>query len=641
MSKPINEAGSIFDVKWNEVYQNKDTQDLTNTIRAAIRINTAQSIKREIEKIVDDNKKIDRCKKLDGWQNEMLSKINRNNKDVYIISKPGSGKTAPVICYWKNKVLNIENKVDFFNYLLKPETMPQLLWLVPIKALSTNIVSDMKAIFAPIIVNLLLDKIESYTPTTAAEITLPQDVIDFINRFTKNIHKNINYYIKRTRDNYYIIENPQNATEFINILTEMIKTYIETVLVGKKEEGISDIQYKIGNNTFTKPVIISIYESAKSVIDKMDKLKLIVFDEAQRLQGSSPADLERAKEIGKSVYTTLHHSNADATKAKLILLSGSVHPETAQNATWFFNTFLNRTFDINPHVTPPHATNRSTINVYPMSRLNDFDTQIKIAKLVLSGQTSEKDSVIYVINGSKNSIDKIIDTLAPSAKTVITPPSRIDYISRNKNKDNKLKFDRNTIIDTVTNAGGINDISNDLLRRAVSHHIGFIYRPRGTISPADSRDMQIVQDLFKKKFIKIIFATDAIREGISLECKTMYLPSIENVVTKEKADLGSLVQLLHRIGRIPKINVNIYTDPKFVEDVRLALNAEPTDFEKMPFTIPPPNIQLKIGEEAAKTALIYTYEAMRTSSKFIVTKLRNHILFATLGKGLARLWHIN
>ncbi|MFA7507377.1 MAG: DEAD/DEAH box helicase, partial [Bacilli bacterium] len=166
MSKPINEAGSIFDVKWNEVYQNKDTQDLTNTIRAAIRINTAQSIKREIEKIVDDNKKIDRCKKLDGWQNEMLSKINRNNKDVYIISKPGSGKTAPVICYWKNKVLNIENKVDFFNYLLKPETMPQLLWLVPIKALSTNIVSDMKAIFAPIIVNLLLDKIESYTPTT-------------------------------------------------------------------------------------------------------------------------------------------------------------------------------------------------------------------------------------------------------------------------------------------------------------------------------------------------------------------------------------------------------------------------------------------------------------------------------------------
>ena len=545
-----------------------------------------------------DEIEVGHCNNLHGWQQQlvgMLANSETNKKDIYILSQPGSGKTEPVMCYWVNNILGIKTSMvtpsptdlanfsdnialdeSVINLFLHPEKIGKVLWLVPIRNLSVNINEDVQEKFLTAIMLQILNRQVTFTPDGDMKFsTSMEKIIRGMAEFGNASYTRLLFDILRNQTVAGQLPS-RLVPEFKTTLGQLVIDYIKRALIGRIQEGINTCE--IGNTGNYKPFIISIYESSKHLISHLDNLKLIIFDEAQRVQGGDEKDDKRAAQIGDGVHTILMHQNG--RNARIVMLSGSASPDTAKNVMHYFNMSYKRNFETRPFETPKTVTNPSNIVVRPMSGLNDQHTQLLLVNTWLA---QGKDGIVFIIF-SKEKINKIIDKLASSERGVINPGQNFST-ERQIISHKKGSLYNKKDASMITNPGTINEISDERLRRAASNGLGFLYRPEELV-PAREKDTAIVQRLFKNGIIKILFATDAVREGMNITCKEMYIPSILLPPDNREMDSGSLTQLINRAGRESGKLAAIYTDSKFVNNITRALSNEPSNFGEQPFTLP-------------------------------------------------------
>ncbi|HQF37195.1 MAG TPA: hypothetical protein PLL26_06195 [Candidatus Dojkabacteria bacterium] len=519
---------------------------------------------------------IDHCANLFGWQQQLVTMLG-SAKDIYIIAAPGSGKTPPVICYWVNQILGIStsqppDQQNLIRLLTRPQDIPKVLWLVPIKNLSANIEQEMIERFVSIILQIL-NRTCYIDPTTNDVVFFSANTMSLLIKSMSNFGGFDPSLILNMISNDRVLKN--NISEFKTSFGNLVRNYVKNALVGRIEEGIYTVQIKHHSINTSKPFIISIYESAQSIIGSLDNLNLIIFDEAQRIQGGSDADDERARQIGDSIHKVLFHRNG--RKAKIVMLSGSVNRKSAANIMHFLNVAYDRNFDPGPYQPPGHVRNPSDIRVHPVPNLNDFHNQLRIIETILSGRTLTQNGVVFIIFG-KQRINELIDKLVPTERGHFSPKEKLE-VSRD------LLYNIKKDTQRISDPGGILDISDERLRRAASRGIGYLYRPE-EMTPIRQHDTTIVQNLFRAGIIKVIFATDAVREGINITCKELYIPTILLPPDNREMDPGSLVQLINRVGRKSNKYATIYTDPKFVRNITDALSRGNDQFNKESFILP-------------------------------------------------------
>lgn len=517
---------------------------------------------------------------LDAWQQQLI-RVLETGTDTYILAGAGSGKTPPVINFWVNNILGINttqpqdipNMQNIVRLLTAPETIPQVLWLVPIKNLSANIEQEQKERFVKIILQVM-NRIYRIDPATNNLVLGPGNALALFNRMGRFGGMDQVRLIESMIINDNQIPNDK-ILEFKAILGELIKVYVERNLIGRIEEGVNTVAINNTRGNPLKPFVIAIYESAENIIDDFDNLRLILFDEAQRVQGGSQADDKRAQQIGKSIHKILFNNNG--RKAQIIMLSGSTSPTTAANVTHYFNMTYGRNFEPRPYQPPRTAKNPSDINVIAASHLTDKSEQLRRIYSYLSGRQIEKDGIVFLIF-SKARINEIIDTIAP-----VHGGSGMSGTKLSTSK--KRLYNYKSDVTEISSPGDIDNISNDRLRRAASNGIGYLYRPEEVIDVKTQRDVTIIQNLFLKKEIKIILATDAVREGINITCNVLYLPTT-TLPQQGEMDNGSLAQLVNRVGRKRDKSATIYTSPECVDKVRTALIGDPSEFGEEPFVLP-------------------------------------------------------
>jgi hypothetical protein len=511
-----------------------------------------------------------KCDKMFPWQQQFFNLLQQTG-DHYILSLPGTGKTLPVICHWNNligidrlKTAGINARVDF---LSNPQTLPKILWLTPIQSLNGNIATELENIF----INLIIQIVENdFNITPEGNLNINRNILGAL---TNNDNRNYLARMNTIITNNDTIVN-EKIIEFKNLLNPFIKAYIHNSIIGIKQQGADTVENG-------KPINVSIYESAPQIIDKLNGLRLIIFDEGQRVQGGNAADISRAEQIGEGIYKTLTHTNGQ--HAQLIMMSGTAKIETAANVTHFFNIAYKRRFPDKPFVAPDR--NPSNIRVEAVTNLNNFQEQLSIAHRVLSGRTTEGEGVVFIIF-SKAQIDKLVDKLAPQDRSHQTSENFGNLHRKAGEHRNKTQIFSPSDIRKMTSAGDIADIHDDKLRRAVSNGIGFLYRPKDTSMGRETqKDMAIVQELFKRRIIKILFTTDSIREGINVDCNTIYIPTI-TLPGNNQMTIDGLCQLLNRVGRKHGTLATIKTSPEFVKPVTDALNAEFNNFQELPFLLP-------------------------------------------------------
>ena len=528
---------------------------------------------------------VDHCADLHGWQQQVIRILNAQNEDLYVLSGAGSGKTAPVICYWVNTILQINTNqapqtIDFqrlLRIITEPQNIPQVLWLVPIRNLGGNIEEEMTERFVSIITQIL-NRASAIDPVTG-NLNFGQNLIlniDGIITGLGNYSRNQIAGLVRGMIQNNQVQNNQ-ISEFKTNLATLIKDFVDHALVGRIQEGLNSTRLRPSGNiqvTGSKPFIISIYESSRNIINDLNRLRLIIFDEAQRIQGGSETDDKRAAQIGDSVHQTLF--NQHGRDAQLVMLSGSTSPSTASNVIHYFNTTYRRRFNPGLYRTAKNITNPSEIRVFPMANLDDSYTQLRIIETALAGGNLRKTGIVFILFG-KEKINRLVDKLAAS---------EVGYIHPGKNLQNSggSLYNRSDV-SNIVKPGDINDIKDDRLRRAASHGLGFLYRP-SEMTQEREKDTLIVQNLFRAGIIKVLFATDAVREGMNITCSEMYIPTILLPPNNREMDPGSLAQLINRAGRKKDSYATIYTDPKFVSNITRALSTDPDRFGDQPFILP-------------------------------------------------------
>jgi len=570
---------------------------------------------------------VDHCAELRPWQQNISNQLTQTNNDFYLMAQPGGGKTAPIVCYWVNNILGLNTRPSPYNHqqqttilrdinkliqlLTNPQDIDQIIWLAPIQALNNNIeIEYTERFIGGIIIQFLNRFVELSknneiilnvfpTPNTSIisairgmgnnsrETNLSEQLINMIQSPDQNapnptdsmtgqpiLDQNGQPLQNPIRNHQYV---PSNYTEtFRQQLGELVKQFARKCLVGIRQEN-TDTHLITGTN-YPKPFVGCIYESVSSIIDNpnYNKLRLIVCDEAQRLQGSSDHDdVRRAKQIANSMHTFLMNNNTKS--AKMVMLTGTVHPNTAKNMMHFLNATYNRKFKPESLVVSPDR-NPSNISVFPMTRLSDKYTQLRIINNIL--RRGEK-RVAFIIFG-KEKINDLVDALAPSES---------GYIPTNRplsQSGTRSLYGKHNIKEIMGMGQDINHISDPRLRRAASNGIGFLYRQKGEMDAQHQRDSIIVQNLFMSGTIRVLLCTDAIREGLNISIDTMYIPTIKKPSGEgmKPMEIGGLAQLVGRVGRREGVSGTIYTSPEDVSPIMTALSGDFENYKEQSFEFP-------------------------------------------------------
>lgn len=600
---------------------------------------------------------VDHCANLRSWQQDIANQLANANNDLYILAQPGGGKTAPVVCYWAHNVLGLNTTPPKYNtpqpgttirndinqiiqLLTNPQSVDQIIWLAPIQALNNNIELEYTERFVGGIItqflNTFVEVIENSndiilntfpTPNTtiisairgmgdnARVRQLSEDLISMIRDPEPNAPNPIDSItgLPILNQNNQTLQNPirthqhipSNYTEtFRKQLGELITQYVHNCLVGIRQEN-TDTHLIIGT-AYPKPFVGCIYESAGSIIDNpnYNKLRLIVCDEAQRLQGSPDGDdVRRAKQIANSMHVFLMNNHTKSSK--MVMLTGTVHPKSAENMMHFLNATYNRRFKSSSLVVSPDR-NPSNIKVFPMTRLADKNTQLRIINNTL--KRGEK-RVVFIIFG-KDKINDLIDTIAPSESGYRPAQQPLS-----KSGTSSL-YGKHNIKEIMSVGQEIDNISDPRLRRATSNGIGFLYRQKGEMDTQHQRDSIIVQNLFMSGKIRVLLCTDAIREGLNISIDTMYIPTIKKPSGEgmKPMEIGGLAQLVGRVGRREGVSGTIYTSPEDVSQIMNALSGNFENYKEQSFEFP--DINTIDPEDPGKSSTI----KQQLSSKYNKTE---------------------
>ena len=543
------------------------------------------------------------CSSLRPEQQMVVNRL-ASGLDTYILAAPAVGKTMPVVCYYMDHFLKLNPLLTLgmkpaagtiSDVIFRPEELSKMLWLCPIRSLVDDIEMDFRKDFYSIILQLVNQLIQpNHSINIIQNFTNTNNIMkDMINAMSTNLqHTRIalgllnqkELLVEQLRQSLINIQNPADSsisknlaetilrldTQFYDVLIDLIISHVNTRLVGKKYLNTSD------HNLTNKPIIIAVYESAPPIVKNTNNIKVVVFDEAQRTQDINAE--ERTDQIGKAINDVL--SSNEIKSARLVLLSGSNNPLPAQQFCKFLTLAYNRKFaddfkDIGPVVLP--GSNPGNIQILPKNNLGDFNTQKQIISELLSRTDSSAAGTVFIMFSLRR-IHDLVNALVPEGSFPSVSPRKPIDIDRNKSL-----FTRHHVKEITNRELNIENIGNPLLRKAISRGLGFIHRQPDELMKAFQYDNQIVQNMFSQGRIKVLLATDAIREGINIKAKTMYLSSTTLPGNREMP-LDSLTQLVNRVGREPG-NFVIYTPAEDVEKVRQAISAVPGSFEDVPLSI--------------------------------------------------------
>lgn len=521
---------------------------------------------------------------------ELMSVNNGKLRDIFILTRsPGGGKTQPVITYWAEQILGINVRLNpaipldvsnnnFIKLIRHPETVPQLIWFSPIRELNNQTVKDE---FGRDFVELFLQYFnylfyDYYQKVNNPTTPIPRQIHDLfliMAESNRQSYSELDFIFNELINNQNM--DQQTLKRFTNgyfrTAELMIEEFINHKLIGMQFKNFNTV----GSGQVKKPVIITIYESAKEsrLMDRMTDVALMVFDEIQTalLTGEKETD-KRAKQISECIHYIL--SSDQGFNSQMAVLTGTANEISAANFIEFCNYAYKRNFPDYPFVS--NAANLARIKVQSYDKIRDFQY---LKKLVKDFQSQGRKQ-IAVILFSKNKINEIAEYCATGSgggnfqrkSSSIGYSSNVDEFGRKKDNPFFSKQD----IDILTNQPDISKIYDPLKRKAAISGIGIIYSKDDNSNKEERLDNQIIRQLFVNGQVGILLATDSIGSGMNVNIKEMYIPSVEKMgVLIPKAPLA---QLLHRVGRQANMDCTIYTPSEFADDVMSALNATSTDF---------------------------------------------------------------
>lgn len=558
------------------------------------------------------------CSKMDTWQRNIMHDLIVGKKDIYIAASPGAGKTLPYMCYWLQEMLNLnvqgisntpkDKYLKIASILLnKPELLPKLVILVPIRSLAHQTVNEFRMLFGQVIGSFLSNLLFGLLNEIQQPGNNPPPPIDMtaeVNLLLKAVHPALIRLISERNQNLKLLNDTRISGDF-----ERAKTYENLINQNDKDirhvmvEGIENIvTNQRGNYSLVAlrtglgpegdpvraPVTIGIYESAPRFIDPIaSKIKLLVCDESHLIQEQEKKirDSARAYNIAGSLYHIL--GKIKNTDCRVLFLSGTANPGSATNLVKYLNLCFGRTFNEKVEATP--GGNRSSVAIVADDSIASDNTLLNIIK------SGNPGTVIVVFSKRKinDLAEKSIRKINPRSleqvqqgtyqqrthKSVLgNLPSYTGKASSRPNLDYKQIGQQASTTDMTAS-----HIADPLLRQAVQSGFGYIYRLDEHEKNYEARkhDNEIVAELFSQKKIRVLLSTDAIGIGVNVKVGTLIIPSIDKPTgggRREQMDPATLAQLLHRAGRGAFDYAKIVTTDQNMARVSHALSLTPGGF---------------------------------------------------------------
>lgn len=454
----------------------------------------------------------------EAWQIELKNRIIAKN-DTFVSVPPSRGKTGPT----KKAIIYLFG--EFIHGRLS--YTPIFLYVVPRKQLAGQIaINDIQETLLKYIRSNISDPIFSFLRT-------PNDIDRFVS----------------------------------NLVAEVVGGG-----PGKVNSNINTLGFKL------TPFIIATYEKAIEIMNLHgSSISHIIVDELQELL-PHPGEIvsEGLEKRYTSLITVLTLAKINTS---ITLMTGSINSNTTNQLIDYFNTKYSRRFTLLPPFNGEKMLNRSSISIQPLQQLAGYPNvavpeRIKIAKSIIVNK--QNNSIMIVFSKQRSSSQSIFSMIEELIK--IIPPRDPSYyydtpnnISVNRNINHiQNKLDKNILksediddieylkyfnISDVMKTGESpnqenlldpkNKDENNILYQGILRGIGPI------IGAMSQRHKQIVQNLFIKKKIQLLLATDALGVGANVKCQYLYLPTIDKFDGKRlsRIDESSLVQLVHRAGR--------------------------------------------------------------------------------------------
>lgn len=521
---------------------------------------------------------------MDPWQKELYSRIQRGG-DIFVNVNPAGGKTLPLLFAWRSS----------FEHTVGRSANPRkILWVTPRVQLANQIYY------------------QDLIPSILNQISLWQ----------RNPQNNINFFPINMLP-YDVVADLQNnnmrlSRESINSL----KKWVHSEAVILKARGQSS-----GNVTDNTLAAVCTYNYSAQLMQQL-QASLVVIDEVQEY---APIRPEEDDELSSKVKNFIEILKRSPRNASIILLTGSMNGNTAQQ----ISDYLNKTFRRNFEVFQRSARNRSYINVIPNSMLDGNPNKVRLIKDAIQSQDIGNVLVMFSIKKEKDEFKntdtimgisrKLVDSLPKRSISKVTgvhldetnrPVNDDDYYAQQKRQQHrhldrqmsqKEERERNRDLKSATsqisnmiddpkywakrlkhmlNYGPPKRTSSEtqpdaFLAECILAGFGYIVGAGGRGFKMENEDIMLVQSLFKAGKIYFILATDSIGVGTTLTVHKLFLPRISKFSTgggsafMRQLDTSSLVQLVNRVGRKPTVSAEIHCHPNDFETIVNIISNDP------------------------------------------------------------------
>lgn len=555
--------------------------------------------------------RVGKCAQLYPWQRQIVDQLRRGS-DVFAIVSPGGGKTAPIICYWVQEILGINvigtqrerELLDNFTKLIQnPQSIPQIMYLVPTRQLAQQTVQEMREILTHLLAQLMNWYLQTFDASAARIQHFERVFMPWFQRNSGMNRDEFNRFISDFRARKF------QSEDYDRSLMQMYIQYLEQASMNHIDSHLLFIQtggQRSRGNPASSPVVVTIYQSVKGpgFSRILQNVRFLICDEAHLTQAVSvhTEDPKSAEEKADALYVALMEMIPN-NRGQLIFLSGTQNPQSAKEFGEYLNKHFKRNFSLQ-HIQVTGRRNPAHINTIPDDSLSSMKG---IVQSVRSNIQTNDWGNLYVIFSTRQ-IQKIaeeamkhlgvqnLDNIMQSTKHDTRfqsyyrrqeeTPDRVSQVRIDPNRMSQQPFE-DAEGKFVTQEA--RNLQNPFIRLAASHGIGIIARnvpgEHGVANRVemDDNDKYIIANLFRDKKLKVLLATDAVGIGVNIDVKNLHIPSLQKFsnATKqhEQTTLRDLSQILNRAGRAATPSANIYTPSENIERVMAAINKDPNDFE--------------------------------------------------------------
>lgn len=566
---------------------------------------------------------ISHCGNLESWQRNIVNNLaGARGIDQYLVVAPGGGKTLPIICYWTHHLLGLNtlalqnmpaahalpgmgvnvnpNIAPLFEKNRRVQ-VPKVLFLVPVIVLAQQTGMEIRKYLSSIMMQIYNNAPNSYIDRYLR--TMPGYQINRLANEAANLRTEFDTITAMTNTNrvYNNLDRVQTSLNSVNKslrdeVEKCIGDLVNEMVYVKTGSSTSDTSF---NNAL---VYVTIYESAPSIVQKINNLQLTIIDEAHLLQesGVENDDNSRATQIMSSLFDILKTIEKTKNNNRLVMLSGTVNPISATRITTYFNECFNRNFPKEIKPASPDAVNRSQLSVIVNDRLNTDD---EIVRNILRNVAQNDWGQLYVLFSTARifrlaemCIEKLgIKNIENSSPGGYVPTNVFSNLGQDRQNRAGYTLDDSSV-DRMSIPSGkqllVANITNPILRQAVLRGIGFIARNIPNNELEESRgiemndtDKLIVAKLFRERKISVLLATDSVGIGVNIDVKDLYIPQVKkynkNVQNTVNISLRDLSQILNRAGRGATPIASIQTSKPNVEMVMNALYANSSDLPEV------------------------------------------------------------